>query len=253
MHVNRLLAFALVALACLPAPLSAEAELEARIWLPDMDGALKITEGSRGTEIRLPETLGLDDDEGTEVRLTWWMQGPLVVRFAYLPFGYSGNTTIVEDIDFGNVTFPIAFDLASQLDIEYGRVGLGLLFRTSETFRVGPIAELKALRAEAELSGSVLGIPLISARESRDAGFISIGLGFLAAPIPSIEVVGEFGYSPGLEYGELTEAELEVKFSPIEVLGIFVGYRLIDLDLEVDDDSLALELSGPYAGLSLTF
>lgn len=244
---------ALLALGCLPAPLLAEAEFEARVWLPELDGALRVVEAGRGTEIRLPDTLGIDDEAATEVRLTWRMPGPLIVRLGYVPLGFSGNAQISDVIEFGNVTFPVAFDVASQLDLEYARLGFGLLFRTGESFRIGPIAELKAVRAEAELNGSVLSIPLISARESRDAGFISVGVGFHAEPMPTLSIDGEVGYSPALEYGELTEAELGLKFSPIKILSVFGGYRLIDLDLEVDDDSLALELSGPYAGLSLTF
>lgn len=253
MHPNRLLVLALLVLACLPAPLLAEAELEGRFWLPEMDGTLRISEAGQGTEIKLPGTLGFEDDETGEVRLTWRMPGPVVVRFGYLPLSYSGRATISEAIEFGTATFPIAFDVASQLDIDYARVGLGLLFRVGENFRIGPIGELKALRADAELTGSVFSIPLISAREARDSGFLSIGVAFEAAPMATLQIVGEVDYAPALDYGELTEAELGVKFTPIKVLSIFLGYRLMDLDLEVKDDTLALELSGPYFGASLTF
>lgn len=251
MHSKRLLA--VLALSCLAGPLFAEAELEGRFWMPEMDGSVKVSEQGQGTDIQLPDTLAIDDEEATEVRLTWRMPGPLVVRFGYMPLSYSGSAAISEVLQFGNVTFPIAFDVASQLDLEYARAGLGLLFRTGDKFRIGPMLELKGLRAEAELDGSVLGIPLISARESQDAGFVSAGLGFDASPIKAVRVVGEVGYSPALDYGELTEAELVVKYSPVKAVSVFGGYRLIDLDLEVDDDTLVLELSGPYVGASLTF
>lgn len=251
MHVQRLLAA--LALVCLPAPLLAEAELEARVWLLEMDGSIRVSEAGRGTEIQLPETLALDEDEAAEVRLTWRMPGPLIIRFGYMPMSFGGDASISEEIEFGGFVFPVAFDVASQLDLDYGRVGIGWLVKAGENFRIGPILEFKAVRAEAELVGRVLAIPLISARESQDAGFASIGVGFDARPIPTLHIVGEVGYSPGLEYGEMLEAELGIKFSPIKVLSVFGGYRLIDLDLEVDDDTLDLEISGPYVGASLTF
>lgn len=251
MHFKRFLA-ALV-LICLPAPLLAEAELEARFWLLEMDGSIKVAEAGRGTEIKLPDALGIEEDDSFEIRLTWRMSGPLIIRFGYLPMSFSGNATITEDIEFGGFTFPVAFDVVSELDLDYGRLGVGWLMNAGENFRIGPILEIKALRAEAQLEGSVLAIPLVSARESQDAAFASLGLGFDANPIESLHIVGEVGYSPGLDYGELVDAELGVKYSPIRALSIFGGYRLIDFDLDADDDSLDLELSGPYLGASLSF
>ena len=44
-----------------------------------------------------------------------------------------------------------------------------------------------------------------------------------------------------------------VKYRPVKMVSVFGGYRLIDLDLEVDDDTADLELSGPYVGASVTF
>ncbi len=251
MHFKRLLVA--LALICLPAPLLAEAELEARIWLLEMDGSIRVVERGRGTEIQLPETLAIEEDDAFDIRLTWRMPGPLVVRFAYTPMSFSGDANISEDIDFGGFTFPVAFDVASQLDLDYGRLGVGWLIRASENFRIGPILEVKALRAEAELLGSVLAIPLVAARETQETGFASVGLGFEASPIPTLRIVGEVGYAPGLDYGEMLEAELGIKYSPVKVLSVFGGYRLLDLDLEDDDDRLDLELSGPYLGASLSF
>ena len=147
----------------------------------------------------------------------------------------------------------MAFDVASELDLDYGRFGVGWLIKAGENLRIGPIFELKAIQAEASLEGSVLAIPLVSASETADAGFASVGLVFEAKPIPTLRIAGEVGYAPALEYGELLDAEIGIKFSPVEVLSIFAGYRLMDLDLEVDDDTLDLEISGPYAGASLTF
>ncbi len=251
MHFMRLLAA--LALVCLPAPLLAGAELEARVWSLEMDGTIRVSEAGRGTEIQLPDRLGIDEDAATEVRLTWRLPGSLIIRFGYMPMSFSGNAMISEDIEFGGFVFPVAFDVASELDLDYARVGLGWLVKAGDGFRIGPIVELKGIRAEADLVGSVLAIPLVSASEAQDAGFVSVGLGFDAAPMSKLHIVGEVGYAPALEYGELLEAELGIKFSPIKVLSVFAGYRLMDLDLEVDDDTLGLELSGPYFGASLTF
>ena len=247
-------ALTLLALTLLTTPLfAAETEFEPRIWMPDLGGSVKVSQGGTGTEIKLPDTLGFSDEEANEVRLSWRTEGAFVVRFGYLPLSYGGNANLSDVIDFAGISFPVSIDVASDLDVEYGRVGFGMLFRAGDHLRVGPIVELKAMRIQAELSGTVLGLPLLSAQESTEGGFLSAGLGFDASPLETLSVVGEVGYSPGLEYGEMIEAELGIKYSPIKMVSVFGGYRLLDLDLEVDGDTADLELSGPYVGASLTF
>ncbi len=251
---KRALTLLALALSLLTAPLSAaETEFEARIWAPDLGGSVKVTQGGTGTEIKLPDTLGFSDEDSYEVRLSWRTDGAFVLRFGYLPLSYSGNANLSDLIDFNGVIFPVALEVASDLDVEYGRIGIGLLFGSDDSFRIGPIVEVKAMRIQAELTGRVLGLPLVSARESTEGAFLSVGLGFDARPSQKLSVVGEVGYSPGLEYGEMIDAELGVKYSPVKILSVFGGYRLLDLDLEVDDDTANLELSGPYVGVSLTF
>lgn len=257
--MNILRLYVVTALACLtvvllaPTAARAEAELEVRLWSTEIDGTLQVTEGSLGTELDIANDLGIDTKEALEFRVTWRLPGPLVVRFGYVPLSYSADVQLSENIDFGGVTFPINFDLNTNLDLDYGRVGVGWLFRVSDEFRIGPMFEIKAVRAEAELRAGILGLPLVAASESEEAGFVSIGAAIDYKPIPTLHLVAEAGYSPGLDYGEMIEAEAGIKFSPVKVLNIFAGYRLITLDLEHEDDRLDFDLSGPYVGASLNF
>lgn len=249
--VAALVGFAVVLL--VPAAARAEAELEARIWSTEIDGTLQVTEGSLGTELDLADDLGIDDEEALEFRVTWRLPGPLVVRFGYMPLSYSSGVELSRDIEFGGITFPINFDLETDLDLDYARVGVGWLFRVSEEFRIGPMLEIKAVRAEAGLQAGILGLQLVSASESEEAAFVSIGAAVDYKPIPTLHLVAEAGYSPGLDYGEMIDAEVGIKFSPVKVFNIFAGYRLITLDLEHEDDTLDFDLSGPYLGASLSF
>ncbi len=234
-------------------PLAAETEFEPRLWMPDLGGSVKVTEDGFGTEITLPDTLGFSDEDVNEVRLTWRSSGPFVLRFGYLPLSYGGNASLRETIDFNGIRFPVSIDVASDLEVEYARMGVGLLFKAGDSFRIGPIVELKAMRVEAAMAGSISGLPQVTAQESTEGGFASVGLGFDASPMEKLSLEGDVGYSPGLDYGEMIEAEIGIKYSPVKMVSVFGGYRLLDLDLEVDDDTANLELSGPYVGASVTF
>jgi hypothetical protein len=240
------------ALVALPAPLLAEIEIEGRFWAPSIDGTLRVQDGDLGTDIELPDQLGINDDEHFEIRFNWRLPGPAMLRFAYMPIEYGGVAEINEEIEFGGIVFPIDINVASQLELDYARFGFTWLFPIGPV-KVGPLAEVKAVRAEAELTGSILSIPLVSAQEKKDAAFGSIGFLIDAQPVPVVHIFAEAAYSPGLDFGEMTEAELGVKFFPLEMLSVSGGYRFLQLDLEDDDDRLDVDLSGFFLAASLNF
>ena len=237
----------------LPAPLFADLEIEARLWAPSIDGTLRVQEGDLGTDIELPDDLGIDDEEHFELRFNWRLAGGALLRFAYMPIDYSGNLNIGEEIEFGGIVFPVFIDVASSLELDYGRFGFAWMFSVGEDFEIGPLVELKAVDAEAELEGSLLSIPLVSARESQEAVFGSLGFILDYKPIPTLHIFAEAAYSPGLDFGEMTEAEIGLKFFPLDMFSISGGYRFLQLDLEDDDDLLDLDLSGFFVGAGLSF
>lgn len=242
-----------LALLALPAPVLADLEIEARLWAPSIDGTLRVQEGDLGTDIELPGTLRIDDEEHFELRFNWRLAGPAMLRFSYMPLDYSGNLNIGDEIEFGGIVFPSFIDVASKLELDYARFGFAWMFSVGDDFEIGPLVELKAVDAEAELTGSVLSIPLVSARESQEAAFGSIGLLLDYKPIPTLHLFAEAAYSPGLDFGEMTEAEIGVKFFPLGMVSISGGYRFLQLDLEDEDDRLDLDLSGFFVGAGLSF
>jgi len=242
-----------LALLALPAPLFADLEIEARLWAPSIDGTLRVQEGDLGTDINLPDELGIEDDEHFELRFNWRLAGPAMLRFSYMPISYSGGLNIDDEIEFGGIVFPVSIDVASKLELDYARFGFAWMFSVGESFEVGPLVELKAIDAEARLDGSVLSIPLVSARESKEAAFGSLGLILDYKPIPTLHIFAEAAYSPGLDLGEMTEAEIGLKFFPLEMFSISGGYRFLQLELEDEDDRLDVDLSGFFVGAGLSF
>ena len=251
MNQKKLL-IALVLLA-LPGPVLADLEIEARLWAPSIDGTLRVQDDDLGTDIELPDALGIDDEEHFELRFNWRLAGPAMLRLAYMPLDYSGQLNIGDPIEFGGVVFPSFIDVASDLELDYVRFGFAWMFSVGDDFEIGPLVEIKAVDAEAQLEGSILSIPLVSARETQEAAFGSIGLILDYKPIPTLHLFAEAAYSPGLDFGEMTEAEIGLKFFPLDMFSISGGYRFLQLDLEDEDDRLDLDLSGLFIGAGLSF
>ena len=51
----------------------------------------------------------------------------------------------------------------------------------------------------------------------------------------------------------LTDIDAQVEYSPIPLVGIYAGYRYLDMDIDEDDLLLDAEFSGPHAGALIRF
>ena len=81
----------------------------------------------------------------------------------------------------------------------------------------------------------------------------TIGIGAHAALLPSLNVYANFSGLPLGGYGHFYDFEAGIRYNPVELVGISVGFRRIDLNLSHNDDSGKLKLNGPYAGLRFDF
>jgi hypothetical protein len=89
--------------------------------------------------------------------------------------------------------------------------------------------------------------------ESLPIALPTVGLVADLNPIDAINVYGEIsGVSAG-SYGYLYDAEAGVKFIPFHNFTVTAGYRILKLDVEVDEDEALLEISGPFLGGSIRF
>jgi hypothetical protein len=84
------------------------------------------------------------------------------------------------------------------------------------------------------------------------------------APIPTIGVRGRVAFADFLgvagragymEYSgnSFLDVDAQVEFSPVPLVGLFVGYRYLDIDIDEDDVMIDAGFDGPYAGAMIRF
>ncbi len=228
-------------------------EFEARYWAPDLNGEVEVQERGSGTRIDLKSDLGIDDSEFLEGRLTWRITRQLKLRAAVMPLSYSGSSNLVRTIEFAGQSFQIDTRLLSDLNLDYGRLGLAWQFGAGDgAFRLGPIVEAKGFRGDAQLSAPEFLIPL-SASEEFEAAFASAGLALDLEPTEKIHIFAEATVSIDTAEGDFTDAEVGVSYRPTAILGVTGGYRLIDVRVDDGDDYLEFDIEGLFLGLELRF
>jgi hypothetical protein len=49
------------------------------------------------------------------------------------------------------------------------------------------------------------------------------------------------------------DVDAQVEFSPLPLVGLFAGYRYLDVDIDEDDVLIDASFKGPYAGALIRF
>jgi hypothetical protein len=229
------------------------ADLELRGWDVDVTGDSLVRENGVGTRIDLDRDLGLADDNAIEGRLLLFPTRNLFVRVAYVPLDLEGDQVQSQRIEFGGEVFDVNVRVVSGLDLDYGRLHVGWMFRTaSDRLRVGPMIGAAGLRGDASLGTPDLPIP-VTASEDFEGGFASLGLLVEVAPISRLELFGEFSQLVGVDAGDITDLEVGARVRLVGELRLVAAVRTLSIDFEQDDDRLEADLEGLSLGLSLRF
>lgn len=80
-----------------------------------------------------------------------------------------------------------------------------------------------------------------------------LGLGAHLSPTPSLRIYANVSGLPLGGYGHLVDFEAGVRYSPLEIVGIDLGYRKIHAKLKHHDDDGTFDLDGPFAGIRVDF
>ncbi len=244
----------LACLALLAGPAMADEifSLKAGYLVLSPEGEFAGSKGGVGTRIDMEGDLGFDDSE--DVVLEGALQlGSFRLSAGYLPIEYNGNGTLTTAIDFNGVNFPVGAEVDSDVKIDLYDLGLTYYLLNFDDLPVrlqlGP--ELSVKVADAELS---MVEPTTGVQESASitAPIPTIGLRARVAFADFLGATARVGY---VEYSDnsFLDADAQVEFSPIPLVGIFGGYRYFDLQVDESDVFLDVQFSGPYAGALVRF
>lgn len=224
--------------------------LEARFFAPHMD--IKVQSDSihyNGGKVGLKDDLGFGNDNAPELifrykRFTadyFHVHGTGGRDFSgtdVLTFGgsrYHGQVGSTSDLHYLKlqVTNPIINVLGSGVDWSYGMTGV-------------------------YWKGSVRGTEMgtgnyVSRQKEFGAPIPTLGIGAHASLLDTLLFNVHLSGLPLGKYGHFYDFEAGVRYNPIDLLSISVGYRKIHAQLKHNDDNGTLDLDGPYAGLRFDF
>lgn len=218
----------------------------------EADGKFAGEDGSSGTRVDFEGDLDFDNSENGIIEGALQLSR-LRISAGYLPLEFSGNGTLTRDVTFNGQTFTSGSSVQSEVEIE--------VFDLAAAFHVIDIDDGPTrIQLGPELSVKIADISMLlrdtssGQRESVDA----------TVPVPTIGargrlaigdylgVVGRVGYLE-VDENSFLDADVQLEYSPLPLVGVFAGYRYVDVDVDEADVVLQSTFSGPYAGVLMRF
>lgn len=208
--------------------------------------------GLVGTSIDFDDDLGFDDSE--EVSLEVGLQlGAFRLFAAYLPVSFSGNGTLTKSINFSGETFTVGSQVSSDVKLDIYEAGLAWYLVNIDDapvrVQLGPEIAVKYVDADIKMQADLLDL---DESEKIGAPIPTIGLRGRVAMADFLGIAGRVGY---LAYDDnsFLDVDAQVELSPLPLVGIFAGYRYLDVDVDEDDVVIDASFDGPYVGALVRF
>ena len=204
--------------------------------------------GDGGDKIDIDD---LDYDKSEKITAEVALQlGNSRLTLSYMPLDFSGNNADV-DFTFNGETFSGSVDSKIKVKIYEAAYTYYLLnFDDLPTrFQLGIEAAVKYVDGKVSVDSNDADI---SEEVKGSLPIPTIGLRSRIAFGDYVGITGRAGY---VEYSgnHYLDAEAQIEFSPVPMIGIFGGYRYLDVDFDESDLYLNATFKGAFAGAFLRF
>lgn len=217
------------------------------------DGIFAVNSGGiPGTKIDFDDDLNFDDSEELFAEIALNL-GQFRLAVGYLPIDFSGTGNLNQTLIFNGKDFLVNSEVSSSVDMDIYDLGLtwNILNVDDLPVRVqfGPELSVKVVDANVSMVDHTTGL---SESDSLIAPVPTIGARARIGLADWVALVGRVGY---MEYdgNSFLDVDGQIEFSPIPMVGIFAGYRYLDLEVDESDVFIDATLDGPYAGVFARF
>ena len=217
------------------------------------DGLFAVDSGGiPGTKIDFDDDLNFDDSEELFAEIALNL-GQFRLAVGYLPIDFSGTGNLNQTLIFNGKAFLINSEVSSSVDMDIYDLGLTWNILNIDDLpvrvQIGPELSVKVIDANVSMVDHTTGL---SESDSLIAPVPTLGVRARIGLSDFVALVGRVGY---MEYdsNSFLDVDGQIEFSPIPLVGIFAGYRYLDLEVDESDHVIDATLDGLYAGALVRF
>ena len=177
--------------------------------------------------------------------------GDSVVSLGFIPLDFSGSGVLTRNVTFNGQNFAVGTNASSSFKADIYDFGythyLVNMDDLPSRLQIGIEAAVKTVNAKTNMTSAA-----VTTTKSATVPIPTLGLRGRVALADFIGLTGRIGYL-GYSGNRFLDADAQIEFSPLPTLGIYAGYR--HLNLKVDSGGVFVDttLQGPYAGAFFRF
>jgi hypothetical protein len=222
----------------------------------DSTGEFRLPDQPSGVSFDFEQDLGLDDRQTLfSVNAGARAFGRVIFAADYYKLDRESSIELGRDIQFEDVTFPVAAEIDSGFDSDIYRLTVGYSLIHNGRFEFGPAIGLHATSFDIFVAGEArLGeTEVAQAVRRRDflAPLPTVGLYGTWQPTPRITANARIDYmSLGIDDydGGVTNVQAGVSYAVTRNFDVGVQYRFVDYDLVIEKDSWTGDLDYTFQG-----
>lgn len=223
--------------------------VEARFYSPHLDMSVKsdkiyYNDGS----VSLKDDLGFGNDNAPEFILRYKR---LTLDYIYVKGDGDRNFSGRNVLTFGGSRYH--GDVHSESKLHYLKLNVTNPIISVFGSGIGWSYGLTGLSWKGSVDGDNTGGRKLKEDEDLKIPLPTLGINAHASLLPSLKAYANLSGLPLGGYGHFYDFEAGVRYNPIDILGVDVGYRRIHVNYHHDDKSGTLTMNGPFAGLRFDF
>jgi len=213
-------------------------------------GEFTATLNNIGTRIDMEKDLNFSNSKQATGEISVNL-GDSLFTLGFVPMSFSGSGILNRTISFNGTAFNIGTTVQSEFKADI--IDLGYTYYiinmddTPSRFQLGIETSLKTVIAKTSMTS--LGQ---TASKNTTVPIPTLGVRARVALADFIGLVGRVGYL-GYSGNSFLDADAQVEFSPLPTLGIYAGYRHLNLKIDTAGVYANTTFKGPYAGAFFRF
>jgi hypothetical protein len=231
--------------------------VEAGAWFPSLDGELRSSASGLTGDLISDSDIGIEDpDVVLQGGITFRLLQRHTIRIHGFGFSLDGDTTTSRTFNFDGRTYPVSTRVTSEADAAFFGADYGFDLVHTEALALGLTLGARFLTVEASIQAPLLGL---EGKGELQSALPAVGLNVILHPFPpvpflkSLALVARLAGGTIGDGGSFIDVDGGLEWLPIPVLAIRIGYRYFHGQGEDGGQEAEIDLSGPYAGLTLAF
>ncbi|WP_020675139.1 hypothetical protein [Geopsychrobacter electrodiphilus] len=215
-------------------------------------GTIAGNKNNVGTRIDIEKDNNLGDSKGVTAEVAFQL-GNSRLSLGYLPIEFSGTGQMSVSGSYNGQTFSAADTVRSKIKLDLYDIGYTYnLINFDDTpvrFQLGPEVAVKVVDAKIDFVDETT---IFNEHDSATVAIPTIGARARVGLSDYLAIVARAGY---MEYDKnnFLDAEAQVEFSPLPLVGIYAGYRTFALKIDQTDLFVDVDFSGPFIGALIRF